>query len=129
MVVITINSSTCGRQDWYGRSDWYHPSTMICAGYAEGEKNICQGDSGGPLMCRAPGGRWKLVGLASWGPTGCIRAKKPGVYTSAEHYIDWIKKYVTDRMYCIYIVHYTAVFGALRLLQNGTFTDHIHLRK
>lgn len=93
--VRTIPNEICSQSDWYGLLPRYKPSMMICAGYAEGGKDSCSGDSGGPLMCRAPNGRWKLIGLVSWGE-GCAVAKKPGLYTRVEHYVDWIKQYVHD---------------------------------
>ena len=74
---------------------------MLCAGYAEAEKGPCEGDSGGPLVCRRAGS-WRLVGIVSWGggeESVCASAKNPGVFTRVEHYVDWIKKHVDDRMY------------------------------
>jgi len=98
--VQTISDSTCNRPDWYGdRTEWYfYPESMLCAGYAEGGKDACVGDSGGPLVCYAAR-RWRLVGMVSWGGKMCASVNKPGVYTRVEHYFDWIKKYVDDRMY------------------------------
>uniref|UniRef100_A0A670JD41 Acrosin n=1 Tax=Podarcis muralis TaxID=64176 RepID=A0A670JD41_PODMU len=52
-----------------------------------------QGDSGGPLMCREQRSeRYWLVGITSWGPSFCGQEKKPGVYTSTQFYLDWIRK-------------------------------------
>ena len=97
-MVRTLSSSICERPDWYGKL--FDKTTMICAGYAEGKRDACIGDSGGPLVCRDPSGIWKLIGLTSWGgPDACGAAKQPGVYTRVEHYMDWIKERVDDRMY------------------------------
>ena len=97
----TISDRTCSRPDW---NVWpghpFDPETMLCAGYAEAEKGPCKGDSGGPLVCRRAG-RWRLVGIVSWGggeESVCPSAKNPGVFTRVEHYVDWIKKHVDDRM-------------------------------
>jgi len=103
-MVRTISPETCGQADWYGSGEMkerYNPATMICAGYGEGGKDSCSGDSGGPLSCHAPDGRWKLAGIVSWGPKECALAKKPGIYTRVELYVDWIKKRVDDRTYTV----------------------------
>ncbi|XP_033644116.1 chymotrypsin A-like [Asterias rubens] len=73
---------------------------MVCAGYMEGDwrSDTCKGDSGGPLVCQQNDGRWKLVGVTSWGrntfcnpsPTDAV----PGVYTKVERYRKWIQKQI-----------------------------------
>jgi len=90
VVVRLIPDDICGRPDWYG-SKFYQP-TMMCAGYAAGGKDSCQGDSGGPLQCLAGGGRWKLIGIVSFGDM-CAMMKKPGIYTRVEAMLGWIKSH------------------------------------
>ena len=128
VVLRTISSRTCELQDWYGLPKYdFQKSTMICAGYAQGGKDSCEADSGGPLVCRAPSGRWKLIGLVSWGPATCATPKKPGVYTRVEHYLDWIKERVNDRMYCT--VHYvilSTVFDVVGYYETVFYGSHTY---
>jgi len=84
--VPIISQSQCSARGWYAGK---LTANMICAGYPEGRRDSCQGDSGGPLMCRTDG-RWRLYGLTSWGEE-CAAARKPGVYTRVNRYLQWIE--------------------------------------
>uniref|UniRef100_A0A8D0EZK4 Peptidase S1 domain-containing protein n=1 Tax=Strix occidentalis caurina TaxID=311401 RepID=A0A8D0EZK4_STROC len=71
------------------------PEQSLCAGYSSGacwqrEGAGPSGDSGAPLVCKDKNAEYFwLVGVTSWG-RGCTRAKRPGIYTSTQHFYDWI---------------------------------------
>ncbi|XP_053834966.1 LOW QUALITY PROTEIN: acrosin-like [Vidua macroura] len=86
--VRLIDVQLCNSSRWYGGA--VHPQDL-CAGYPRGGIDTCQGDSGGPLVCKDHvGDYFWLVGLASWGK-GCTGEKRPGVFTSTQHFRGWIQ--------------------------------------
>ncbi|XP_078508639.1 serine protease 27-like [Lissotriton helveticus] len=68
---------------------------MVCAGYAEGQKDSCTGDSGGPLVCKVRD-IWLQAGVVSWGPSPCALPNQPGVYASLTFYQSWIRDHVPE---------------------------------
>ncbi|XP_061536464.1 ovochymase-2 [Phycodurus eques] len=97
-----VDFKTCSKPAYWW--DALRPS-MICAGYESPDelKSACQGDSGGPFACKAAvaNGTWEVHGVVSFGPQGCIKDKKPSVFTRVSAFSHWIhdniKKFTYER--------------------------------
>ncbi|KAF4092943.1 hypothetical protein AMELA_G00025940 [Ameiurus melas] len=69
---------------------------MMCAGLAQGGKDICQGDSGGPLVVKLKG-TWIQAGIVSFTSNqGCAVPGIPSGYTRVSKYQDWINSKITS---------------------------------
>ncbi|KAF3852521.1 hypothetical protein F7725_005876 [Dissostichus mawsoni] len=95
-----VDFQTCSKPAYWW--DSLRPS-MICAGYESPDelKSACQGDSGGPFACSGSGTTpWEVHGIVSFGPQGCIKDKKPSVFTRVSAFSDWIdtniKKFIHE---------------------------------
>lgn len=63
------------------------PSTVLMAGYKDGNKDACNGDSGGPMVVEVLG-EYRLAGLVSWGSSECDTY---GAYTNVSLFEEWIR--------------------------------------
>ncbi|XP_076004105.1 ovochymase-2 [Genypterus blacodes] len=98
-----VDFQTCSKPAYWW--DVLRPS-MICAGYESPDelKSACQGDSGGPFICATAGTNttWEVHGVVSFGPQGCIKDKKPSVFTRVSAFSDWIdhniKKFIFENV-------------------------------
>ena len=86
-MVPIVAREQCNHNEWWNDTI---VSGMICAAREEGGTNPCNGDSGGPLVRETNDG-FQLIGVASWGPVGCIRKRKPFVYADVFYYREWIE--------------------------------------
>lgn len=80
-------------------------ATQVCALGAKVASELnadsCLGDSGGPLFCKFEN-ELQLTGIVSFGGAKCGDPDKPGVYTRASYFQDWIlekiEQYKTDEI-------------------------------
>lgn len=93
-----IDFPTCSKPAYWW--DTLRPS-MICAGYGSPDelKSACQGDSGGPFACESAAGAWEVHGIVSFGPQGCIKDKKPSVFTRTSAFSGWIENSIKKFTY------------------------------
>ncbi|KAF7710120.1 ovochymase-2 [Silurus meridionalis] len=95
-----VSYETCSKISYWW--DSVRPS-MVCAGYESPDelKSACQGDSGGPFVCKlaATGSLWEVHGVVSFGARGCIKDKKPSVFTRVSAFNPWIEDNIKRYVY------------------------------
>ncbi|XP_012587140.1 PREDICTED: uncharacterized protein LOC101621909 [Condylura cristata] len=98
LAVPIIDTSSCNRLYSKDAEPGLLPKTvredMLCAGFAEGQRDACKGDSGGPLVCLV-GQSWLQAGVISWGE-GCARRNRPGVYIQVAAHRRWIHRVIPE---------------------------------
>uniref|UniRef100_A0A3B5LU54 Peptidase S1 domain-containing protein n=1 Tax=Xiphophorus couchianus TaxID=32473 RepID=A0A3B5LU54_9TELE len=94
-----VDFQTCSKPSYWW--DTVRPS-MICAGYESPDElksaSGCFGDSGGPFAC-STAGTWEVHGVVSFGPQGCIKDKKPSVFTRVSAFSHWIENSIRKFIY------------------------------
>ena len=74
-------------------------SSQLCALGAQVSSELnadsCMGDSGGPLFCKFEN-KLQLTGIVSFGGAKCGDPDRPGVYTRASFFEEWIKKMIAE---------------------------------
>ncbi|KAJ2937782.1 hypothetical protein O0L34_g18562 [Tuta absoluta] len=71
----------------------YLPESVLCAG-GEAGLDTCRGDSGGPLTYITD--RVELWGVTSSGNVHCGTRGSPGIYTSVQHHLQWIRRVIDN---------------------------------
>lgn len=66
--------------------------SMLCAAYISrtAPRASCYGDSGGPMTYDVPNVGRRLVGVISFGPSGCLNTAVPSGTTRVSYYNNWI---------------------------------------
>ncbi|XP_058790870.1 venom protease-like [Phymastichus coffea] len=86
--VPVVSNAQCERSYQYVRGLTVDDN-VICAGYAQGDKDACQGDSGGPLMFPR-NATYYLIGVVSGGYK-CAEPGFPGIYTRVTSFLNFIR--------------------------------------
>nr|CAH0105974.1 unnamed protein product [Daphnia galeata] len=63
---------------------------MICTG-ASNHQGTCNGDSGGPMNYKMPDGKWKQIGIVSFGSDQGCEKGYPNGFTRVSSFADWIQ--------------------------------------
>ncbi|KAL7982270.1 hypothetical protein Chor_009868 [Crotalus horridus] len=70
--------------------------TLIYVDVLQGQLHVMYQDLGGPLICKIDG-RYKLIGLVSWGSDHC-EPESPIVYTQISVYKNWISTVIIGKL-------------------------------
>ncbi|NP_001011293.1 uncharacterized protein LOC496746 precursor [Xenopus tropicalis] len=65
-------------------------TNLMCAGFAQDDKDSCQGDAGGPLICKG-----ELYGIILWG-NECSGRGIPGVYLKVCNFTNWMQNIINN---------------------------------
>ncbi|XP_061181249.1 uncharacterized protein LOC133189870 [Saccostrea echinata] len=91
--VLVVNNTECRKMWAKVSTSVVIQDTVVCVDNREPFSPVCNGDSGGPLVCQDDRGYWKLLGVTSRGPTGCVyRDYLPAMYQGVPSAIAWISR-------------------------------------
>jgi len=95
MKISLVSQKTCEKKNTH-RGKTIITKNMICGNTIGNEFIICRGDNGGPVACLNENGNYVLQGIVSFGHISCDENIFYPVFTSVNHYIDFIKSKITS---------------------------------
>jgi len=92
--LVLVSDEACKKSGPY----YFNAESMLCAVSTGRNSSVCSGDSGGPIVFQDPanGGRWKQIGVTSWGSATCIEPLVHSGYGKISAVVDFLKQYVKD---------------------------------
>jgi secreted trypsin-like serine protease len=92
--IITSKVMCTSGSNYRGTCNVSHEAHQIIFDYYK-FLELKQGDSGGPMNYKQSNGRWKQIGIVSFGSLGNCQSGRPYGYTRLSSYSSWVRAIVS----------------------------------